>query len=618
MLRSITNSISTVSGVRLSRAVCLMVLAACTFHAFAAESQPSGDVSPTNAYFGDLHIHTSWSFDAYIAKVRTTPSDAYRFGMGESIPLATGGTAQMSRPLDFMAVTDHSEFMGMFLNMTDPTHPISKHPLAAAITGDDPRKARGAFFQLAASAAAGERVGDEYMKSPDEPATIWSEMVRVADEFYRPNEFTTFAGYEWSSLDKFVNLHRNVIFKDTTHVSRVPFSMLDSVKPEDLWAWMDQQREDGVEVLAIPHNGNMSKGRMFPMTDSDGDAIDRAYAEARRRNEPLTEVTQIKGQSMTHPALATEDEFANFETYNFTVGRQGDEDKEVPAGSYVREGLKRGLEAESNLGLNPFKFGFIGSSDSHNSNTPADENNFTGSSGVSDTAPEARLAGNPKVLKRGSGGLAGVWAQENTRSSIYDALERRETFATSGPRIRVRLFGGWGFDGAHADLDAMVRDGYAHGVPMGGELEGGADKEAPTFLVWALKDPESANLDRIQVIKGWLEHGEAKEKIFDVALSDGRTVLPDGTVPDNGATVDLATGAYSQDVGNVSLSTTWTDPEFDPAQSAYYFARVLENPTPRWSTWDAIRTGQPRPESVPATIRERAWSSPIWYSPEGD
>lgn len=574
------------------------------------------EIESRNAYFGDLHIHTSWSFDAYIASVQTTPDDAYRFGKGEPIPIAGAEASQLSRPLDFMAVTDHSEFLGMFLKMTDPTHPISKHPLAADITGDDPQRARMAFFSLVAQGASGDTaLNADYLRSPDEPASIWKEMVRIADTHYEPGTFTTFPAYEWSSLDKFINLHRNVIFKDSAHVPEAPYSMLDSPKPEDLWDWMDLQREAGVVVLAIPHNSNMSKGRMFPPTDSFGEPIDRAYAEARRRNEPLTEVIQIKGQSMTHPVLAAEDEFADFETYNFTVGRRGAEDAEVPAGSYVREGLKRGLESEVALGINPFEFGFIGSSDSHNSNSPVEEDAYSGSSGLTDSTPERRLGTTFQAKKRGSGGLAGVWAGENTRESIYEALERRETFATSGPRISVRLFGGWGLGDSNADVASMASDGYANGVPMGGVLNGSTESDAPTFVVWAMKDPESANLDRIQIIKGWLEDGEAHEKIFSVSLSDGRVLNADGTAPDNGARVDLTTGAISSDVGDVELRGAWTDPEFQAGQSSYYFARVLENPTPRWSTWDAIRTGQDLPAGVPATIRERAWSSPIWYKP---
>lgn len=602
----------TISGVfRIAMGSALLVLSVATVP--AEEEAPA---YPTQAWFGDLHVHTSWSFDAYISRVRTTPDDAYEFAKGGAIPIAGGLTSQLSRPLDFMAVTDHSEFLGMFRKMEDPEHPISKHPLAADITGDDPRKVRMAFFQLTAQAAAGNTgVLDAYLASPDEPATVWAEMVRIADKHYEPGKFTTFPAYEWSSLNKFINLHRNIIFKDSARVPDVPYSMLDSWKPEDLWGWMDAQREAGVSLLAIPHNSNMSKGRMFPTTTSDDAPIDRSYAETRRRNEPIVEVIQIKGQSMTHPVLAPEDEFADFETYNFTVGRRGTEDTEVPPGSYVQEGLKRGLETETTLGVNPFQFGLIGSSDSHNSNSPAEEDNYTGSSGMVDSTPETRLGGDLSAAKRGSGGLAGVWAQENTRESIYEAMERRETFATSGPRIRVRLFGGWDFSDAHENVDALVAEGYANGVPMGGELKGSAESEAPTFLVWAMKDPESANLERVQIIKGWVQDGKAQEKIFDVALSDRRVMNEDGTVPDNNAVVDLETGTPSSDVGDVELSAVWTDPEFDPAQSSYYFARVLENPTPRWSTWDAIRTGLPRPQVVPATIKERAWSSPIWYKP---
>lgn len=596
----------------------LLLLAGLTPWIAAAAPAFGQESIDRNAYFGDLHVHTSWSFDAYISNTRTTPDDAYRYGKGEPIPIAGGEPDQLDRPLDFMAVTDHAEFLGVFLKMTDPTHPVSKHPLAAAITSGDPLKARGAFLQITASAASGNPIGGEYYRTPDEPALIWKEVVAAADRHYQPGSFTTFPAFEWSSLEKFINLHRNIIFRSSEHVSETPYTMLESPKPEELWKWMEAQRGAGATLLAIPHNANMSKGRMYPETDSFGNPIDRAYAETRRRNEPVNEVIQNKGQSMTHSVLNALDEYADFESFNFTVGSAADEDTEVPPGSYAQPALQNGLALEESLGVNPFKFGFIGSSDSHNSNSALEEAEFSGTMGVTDPTPQRRLAGGPRVLKRGSGGLAGVWAEENTRESIYDALMRRETFATSGPRIRVQFFGGWGMAGSYADTKAMTQDGYAKGVPMGGDLVQTDQTDAPTFLVWAMKDPESANLDRIQIVKGWLQDGQTHERFYNVALSDGRQIAADGSAPGNGAAVDLTTGAYSQDKGDVELAAVWTDPEFDAGQSAYYFARVLENPTARWSTWDAIRTGQPLPEGVPATIRERAWSSPIWYSPETD
>lgn len=561
-------------------------------------------------------MHTSWSFDAYINSVRTHPRDAYRYALGEEVPLAGGEISKIDRPLDFMAVTDHAEFLGVVRHMADPDHPISKHPQAKAITSGKPALARMAFLQLSSAAANGEAAVDEsYLKEPDELATLWQEMVDVADEFYAPGKFTTFAGFEWSSTYKFVNQHRNVIFRDTSNVSHQPYSMLDSHRPEDLWAWMDKEREDGVELMAIPHNANMSKGQMYPLKDTFGNPIDRRYAETRRRNEPANEVNQIKGQSMTHPFLDSTDEFAEFELYNFTIANAADESTGVDPGSYARQGLQRGLEFKESIGINPFKFGIIGSSDSHNSNSPAVEATYTGSAGIRDSQRKVRLASNdPKIIKRGSGGLAGVWADQNTRESIYDAIARRETFSTTGPRIQVRMFAGYEFESSHVSMATMAQDGYANGVPMGADLTEVTD-ESPTFLVWAIKDTESANLDRIQIIKGWLEKGKTQERTYNVALSDGRTVAADGTVPDNGATVDLSTGEYSNDVGAVQLMAQWRDPDFEPKQEAYYFTRVLENPTPRWSTVQARAEGMALPDEVPSIIRERAWSSPIWYSP---
>ncbi|MBI1197951.1 MAG: DUF3604 domain-containing protein [Phenylobacterium sp.] len=578
-----------------------------------------------NAYFGDLHVHTYLSNDAYISSVRRTPDDAYRYARGEAIGHAAGGMVRLENgPLDFAAVTDHSEYLSAVREAARPDSPLSKLPFAKSLSGTGAAGMQEAFSAFVMASHSGTLPKE--FKDPALVSHGWQEEQEAAARNYQPGRFTTFVAYEFTSAPDGRNLHRNVIF-GSAKAPTLPFAATDSTDPEDLWRTMDRWRTQGMPVLAIPHNANGSDGIMFDGVRRNGQPIDRAYAELRARNEPLTEITQTKGTSETHPTLSPNDEWADFEIMDRYIGR----DKPVTkfAGGYVRRALEDGILFREKLGVNPFKLGFIGSTDNHNA-TPgaAEERNYFGASGGRDGTPAARgsiprdgakdwQGGQSAVIRqtRGASGLAGVWAEENNRESIFAALRRRETFATSGPRIRVRFFGGYDFPADIATRPDVVRTAYAKGVPMGGDLPA-AKGRAPTFLVWAVRDPTGGYLQRAQIVKGWIENGAAKEKVFDVACSDGLKVDPKtARCPDNGASVNLATCEPDRFKGDVELRTVWTDPGFDPKQRAFYYVRVLENPSCRWSTWDAIRNGTPPNPTFPATIMERAWSSPIWFDP---
>jgi hypothetical protein len=580
-----------------------------------------------NAYFGDLHVHTKLSFDAYIFNVRATPDDAYRYAKGESIHHASGYDVRLTdAPLDFLAVTDHSEYLGVLPAMHDPQHPLSKAPYAQDLFSTEREKINAAFQRIATSLRTGQYLPE--LKDLDTSRSAWRTIVEAADRHYAPGEFTTFRGYEFTSAPDGQNLHRNVIFAGE-RAPDLPFTALDSQNPEELWRWMDQQRKQGVEALAIPHNSNGSDGRMFQRTQFDGRPMDRSYAELRMRNEPLAEITQVKGTSETHPSLSPNDEWSAFEIMNTYIGSPTKVTRF--AGSYVRDALKAGLESEQSHGFNPYRFGFIGSSDTHNAAGPFQEDRYFSKVGLMDGKPEQRGSVPPagrnwddyepqnnaaRYQTWGASGLTGVWAEQNTRESIFAGLRRKETFATSGPRMRVRFFAGFDLPAGIENRHDMVAQSYARGVPMGGDLlQRGA--RAPQFLAWALRDPHAGWLQRVQIVKGWVEDGKAQERVFDVACSDG--LKPDATThrcADNGATVDLRTCAVSENKGAVELRALWSDPTFDARQRAFYYVRVLENPSCRWSTWDALRAGvEPNPK-LAKTIQERAWSSPIWYVPQ--
>ena len=582
----------------------------------AATSQGAAANPERNVYFGELHLHTSWSFDAYsFQNTVVDPDAAYRFAKGEAIRHMNGEMVRRNTPLDFAAVTDHAEYLGVAQLLTDPDHPLYQKPVAAKFRSKDPKEGREAYLELA-GAIAGQRKPDPDLVDPKIVGPIWKRIQEFAEQHNAPGKFTTFIAFEWTSTPDNNNLHRNVIFGGTV-VPELPFSSMESTRPEDLWAYVERARAAGSDVIAIPHNGNISNGLMFQTTDSDGKPFTREYAQRRLDMEPLQEIIQLKGASETAPSLAPNDEFANFELYQYQLGTG----KKLPEHrtSFIREAYKSGLILGATLGVNPFKFGLVGASDTHNGTAAPEENNFSGGHGAMDKDPTARLTVKDPLAdktKFSAAGLTGVWAEENTRESIFAAFKRKETFGTSGPFIRARLFGGWSYAANLTESPDWVEKAYADGVPMGSDLPPKpGEATVPTFVVAAIKDPRSGNLDRIQIVKGWLDaKGQAQEKIYDVALSDGRTVDPvTGKAPPVGNTVDVKTASYTNDIGDAQLMAVWSDREFDPAVPAFYYARVIEIPTPRWTTFDAVKLGIPAPE--PATLQERAWTSPIWYSP---
>lgn len=570
--------------------------------------------------WGDLHVHTSYSTDAYLMGVRATPHDAYVFAQGGTIGHGAGYPIKIDRPLDFLAVTDHSEYMGV-ARLDDATVlPLEARSLRERLLHDGPLSLTYAFLRTVTNvtgidAYAGSPVAEGIM------VDAWQHQVDTANAHNAPGVFTALLGYEWTSMPDGQNLHRNVIYRDD-RVPERPYSSVDSGNPEDLWRELDRQRALGMSVLAIPHNANVSNGLMYDTQQFDGTPLTADYARLRLRNEPISEILQIKGTSDTHPLLSPEDEFADFEIMSAQLSASGAPSE--PRGSYARNALRTGLEYAQVSGFNPYRFGVIGSSDSHNASSSVEEDNHHGKLPLMDGTAGIRLGEAvlmPGSLHRsrrwGSAGLAAVWAQENTRASIFDALARRETYATSGPRIALRFFGGFDFSPDVLKRTDVLEIAYAQGVPMGGNLSPPAEGDTaavPTFLAWVAKDPEGANLDRLQIIKGWVDtEGLSHERIYDVALSDGRTVAPDGDVPPVGNTVDVTTASYRNTIGAESLRVHWEDPDFDPTQPAFYYARAVEIPTPRWSTYDAARLGVEAPE--PVSLQERAISSAIWFDP---
>ena len=575
-----------------------------------------------NLYFGDLHIHTSLSTDAYVFGVRSLPEDVYTFARGGAIEHGAGYPIQISRPLDFAAVTDHAEYMGQ-ARQAGLDVPTTQRPLRDLLLNGNAFSITLAWFKSTLFIKnKGFGFGlDE--RDPEVNRSAWQMTIDAARKYNEPGVFSSFIAYEWSAFtgSSSSHIHRNVIYRGE-RVSEIPFSYLDSSRPEDLWLFLQRETEAGRDAFAIPHNANLSGGSMYQEVDSSGDPVDETYASLRSRYEPVSEILQIKGSSETHPLLSSLDEFADFELANLVSEAEMDSLDSIK-GSYARDALRLGLEFSHSDGFNPYKFGVIGSSDSHNASSPVEENNYHGKLPMMDGSAGLRTGeamllpeGINPVTRWGSGGLAGVWAEENTRAALFDALARKETFATSGPRISVRFFGGWGFEKAVLEAPDAVRRAYAGGVPMGGQLGAGPPGGSLGFVVIAMKDPVGANLDRVQIIKAWVdEEGDSHEKVFDVAASDGRAVdAAAGKLPAVGNTVDIAAATYTNTIGASSLATVWTDPEFDPGQEALYYARVIEIPTPRWSTYDAKTLGiEPM---NPKTIQERAITSAIWYKPE--
>jgi hypothetical protein len=605
----------------LMTASALIMVAAPAF----AQKNPQRDV-----FFGEQHVHTGWSFDAYIfGNTLTGPADAIKYAQGQTIKHGMGYDIKITSPLDWIGVTDHSEYMGTVKLANDPTSPLSKLPIAEKLKVKSAADVQRIYLMLGYTIVDGKPIKE--LTSPEVAGTVWKEIVKTADDYNKPGKFTAFCSFEWTATPDNRNLHRNIYFKDCGKVADLPFSALDSQHPEDLWNWMEGQRKSGNELLAIAHNSNLSDGAMFPVeVDSNGRPIDKAWAEVRMRNEFLQELKQIKGQSETHPLLSPNDEFAGFEVMNYLLGDPKGRTPTV-AGSYVRQAWRDGLAMQQAQGYNPYKFGVVGGSDSHNTGVPYRQKNFFGGHVKADGGLKERMAGHVfagmDVRIENPAGLSAIWAEENTRASLFEAMQRKETYVTSGVKIKLRFFGGWDYDTATLRSKDWVKTGYAKGVPMGGDLPA-APKKAPTFVVWAVKDPDSGNLDRIQIVKGWSKNGQSFEKIYDVAWSGKRKVDPaTGNVPAVGNTVDLKTAKYTNTIGAIELKTSWTDPEFDPALDAFYYARVLEIPTPRWTAIQAVEVGVPVPttatslgvvQPIQTTVQERAWSSPIWYTPTAD
>ena len=630
------------------------------------------NISPAErqAFYGDLHVHTEYSFDAYAMGTQATPYDAYRFARGEAILNPGGFKMQLTEPLDFYAVTDHAMFLGLAKASGDTSTEFSKNAFSEPYNGlNDPENYGTDVFSIAKrldtfSSFLPRAVGGLLQGTIDKDAvnevvrSAWDDIIEAADEYNDPGNFTTFVAYEYTaSTADMGNLHRNVIFKGSDRLPREPFSRFHSVNPEDLWQWMDDLRAKGVESLAIPHNSNGSNGQMFKLEDWAGDPLDDDYAVQRMRNEPIVEITQIKGTSETHPLLSSRDEFAGFEIMPYRVATNA---LSAVEGSYAREALLNGLALEQTGMTNPFQFGFIGASDTHSGATQVEEHDFVSKLGLLSSEPEQRgsiprtgLDGKlnyygTKVMQYfnptprgaaafskidgniysagsiptfGASGLAVAWAEENTRESLYEAFRRKEVFATSGPRIKLRFFGGYSLNETMMQSIDGIESAYSQGVTMGAELGPSAntdEAQTPNFIVMASADPLSAPLQRIQVIKGWVDaDGETHEAVIDVACAGGAGVDPTSNrCPDNGARVDISDCSINAETGAAQLAAVWADPDFDPEQRAFYYARVIENPTCRWSTWDAVRAGvAPRPDFA-TTVQERAWSSPIHYLPE--
>ena len=583
---------------------------------------------PQNVYFGDTHLHTSWSADAGMAGATLGPDYAYRFARGESLESQTGLPFKLIRPLDFVVVADHAENIGVidYINRGDPL-------LLETETGRRWHEyfQKGEGIKAAYEWSAANAKGEDPIDSPEMTAQVWETVIKNAEKYNSPGIFTTFIAYEWTSGPGSNNLHRNVIFRDGPDRTRqvVPFSAMNSDDPEDLWEYLDTyEKNTGGRVLAIPHNGNLSNGMMFMLKTFDGKAFDKAYADRRMRFERVVEVTQPKGTGEAHPFLSPDDEFADFELMD-KGNLTGTEPKtnEMLKTEYAREALKLGLAEEARLGSNPFKFGMIGSTDSHNSIPSTREENWFGKIHFVEPSPhrrdgyyiESELGDEYSIrdVDLGASGLAGVWATENTREAIWDAFARREVFATSGTRLRVRVFAGWDFEEKEVQRPDFAKQGYARGVPMGGDLRPGPQGAAPRFMIRALRDPDGANLDRIQIIKGWLDaKGDTQERIYDVTVSGDRTIGADGRCKEPvGNTVDVANATYTNEIGEAVLTGYWKDPDFDPNQRAFYYVRVIEIPTPRWTAYDAKFFKLEMPEGTAMEVQDRAYTSPIWYTP---
>ena len=585
---------------------------------------------PTVPLWGDTHLHTANSPDAFAFGNRLTPEDAYRFARGETVTSASGQRARLSRPLDWLVVADHGVAMGAMMELYQGNPLLMNDERLRTwhqMMNESPEQGVKAAGELISAASQGDIPAD--ILNPQIAKTVWTAYTKTAEEYNEPGRFTAIIGYEWTSLIKGNNLHRVLMFRgDKTKADQIqPFTFADSPDPEDLWAFMAAYEDKtGSQVLAIPHNGNLSNGMMFMEKTISGKKFSKEYVETRARWEPVYEITQIKGDGESHPFLSPNDEFAGYELWdkgNLDMSQVKSDD--MLQYEYAREALKSGLALEAKFGTNPFKFGVVGSTDSHTALATAAEENFFGKHTGKEPSNHrwnqpvlATPAGNVMGWEQVSSGLAAAWANENTREAIWDAFARKEVYGTTGSRILVRFWGGWEFEATDAASRLPAETGYAKGVPMGGDLSRAPSGKAPTFLVAALKDPLSGNLDRIQIVKGWLDKkGETHEKVFDVAWGDADRRQPgaDGRLPPVGNTVDVENATWTNTIGDPELITVWEDPEFDPELSAFYYARVIEIPTPRWTAYDQKRYGIEMSEEVPMSTQERAYTSPIWYTP---
>ncbi|MGI9364180.1 MAG: DUF3604 domain-containing protein [Rhizobiaceae bacterium] len=587
---------------------------------------------PQQVFWGDTHVHTTYSPDAGMLKnFNLGPAEAYQMARGEQVTANNGMQAKLVRPLDFLVVSDHSEYMGLIPEIRGGNPEILKDPVGKQWS-DWYNEGEEGQYKVFLNFAEDLSNNNGRIKFDKIARSTWDFMTETADQYNDPGNFTAFIGYEWTSTPKGDNMHRVVIFKDDAEKANrvVPFSSFDSADPEDLWKYLaNYEDQTGGRVMAIPHNGNVSNGAMFDTETRSGNPINADYAKMRMRFERLHEMTQMKGDSETHPVLSPNDEFADYGTWDkANLTGEASPTKEDLPGSYARSALKRGMEIEAKVGANPYKHGFIGSTDSHTSLATAGEMNFFGKASIAEPyagrwdhvliksqTDDSLTTYNYETL---ASGLAAVWARENTRESLFDAMERRETYATTGPRMTVRNFCGFGFQSGDVHRADFARHGYETGAPMGGELTGAADTKAPTCVIRALRDPDGANLDRLQIVKGWLNpDGTTSEQVYNVTVSDGREIKADGSVDPVGNTVDLSVPTYTNTIGDSLLFGEWTDPDFDPAKPSFYYVRVLEIPTPTWAAKDAVFFNVKMPKEVPMMHQERAYTSPIWYMPNG-
>jgi len=599
----------------------LVVTSAMAADPVGEPGRSAGGKNPLkNVYFGEEHMHTRNSFDAFTLGVSATWDDAYKFAKGEEIKLSTSGEKMKRRtPYDFVAITDHAEYFGVLKEFDNPKSDLSKSDFAKQIVAGvkDPSKAGPAVQKLIQTLVKSEPL-PEYA-TPELRMSKWQEFLKTADKHNDPGKFTALYAYEWTSIPGGANMHRNVFFKDKA--AAVPFSAFDSILPEDLWTYLEIQRGQGIEVFAIPHNSNVSDGWMFSPNKFLGGPMDARYARRQMENEPLFEIHQTKGNSEASPYLSPNDEFAAFEPFYSLISLGT---PSAIKGGFYRQGLVEGMKLESKLGFNPYKMGVTAGADVHSGYQGNEEWDWKGAHGNLDDTAKKRLnpvknaTGETGYIVSGAGTTA-VWATENTRDGIWNGMMSKETYGTTGTLIRLRFFGSWDYPKNLVEDEKFVEKAYKLGVPMGQDLPKKAGAKSPTFAVWALKDPESGNLDRIQIVKAWSNPrtGFPAEKIYDVAWSDDRKAdAKTGKLPPVGNTVDVKNATYTNDIGDSQLSVVWTDPDFDPKLKAVYYVRVLEIPTPRWSTYDAAKLGVEPPTGVPATIQERAYSSPIWYTPE--